>query len=166
MRVRGRSPPSHPLTCDSRGCVLTVAAGVCAASSAASIAGRPTGHVPQRRRVLRPLRHGHRLNQRFQQDDAGRRAEGADGCVKAAERLMSSKGVCVCDQELADDLRRCTEEACPQLQQASVCDYLTECVSRCCSQAHTLIRNTLLTDAAERISSALRYTHTLTHTLS
>lgn len=60
-------------------------------------------------------------------------------------------------QELADDLKRYTEEACPQvLQQSNVCEYLTECVYQCCKQAHTFIRNTLLKDAGQKISRMLR----------
>lgn len=60
-------------------------------------------------------------------------------------------------QELADELRTCTLEACPQvLQQSNVCDYLTECVSQCCKQAHSFIRSTLLKDAGQKIGSMLR----------
>ncbi|TNN01069.1 hypothetical protein fugu_012315 [Takifugu bimaculatus] len=59
-------------------------------------------------------------------------------------------------QELADDLQTCAEESCPRLlQQASVCEYLTECVSQCCRQAHEFIRHTLLKDAGQKISSML-----------
>lgn len=59
-------------------------------------------------------------------------------------------------QELADDLKTCAEESCPRLlQQASVCEYLTECVLQCCRQAHEFITQTLLKDAGQRISSML-----------
>lgn len=77
--------------------------------------------------------------------------------VKPENCLVSSK----CDpmylrQELADDLKTCAEEACPRLlQQASVCEYLTECVSQCCRQAQEFIRHTLLKDAGQKIRSML-----------
>ncbi|KAA8590692.1 hypothetical protein FQN60_014626 [Etheostoma spectabile] len=77
-----------------------------------------------------------------------------------AGRKWASDG----DVELATDLRRCAEAACPWLvQRSSVCECLSECVSKRSRQAQTFLRSTLVENTGQIISDKLRE---LRHTLS
>ncbi|XP_039664730.1 capping protein, Arp2/3 and myosin-I linker protein 2 isoform X2 [Perca fluviatilis] len=60
-------------------------------------------------------------------------------------------------QELATDLMRCAEAACPRLvQRSSVCECLSECVSKRSRQTHTFLRSTLVENTGQKISDRLR----------
>uniref|UniRef100_A0A8C9ZJK4 Capping protein regulator and myosin 1 linker 2 n=1 Tax=Sander lucioperca TaxID=283035 RepID=A0A8C9ZJK4_SANLU len=60
-------------------------------------------------------------------------------------------------QELATDLMRCAEAACPRLvQRSSVCECLSECVSKRSRQTHTFLRSTLVEKTGQIISDRLR----------
>ncbi|XP_037623048.1 capping protein, Arp2/3 and myosin-I linker protein 2 isoform X4 [Sebastes umbrosus] len=59
-------------------------------------------------------------------------------------------------QELAQGLMRCAEAACPRLvQRSSVCECLSECVSKRNRQTHAFLRSTLVENAGPIISNRL-----------
>ncbi|XP_059190926.1 capping protein, Arp2/3 and myosin-I linker protein 2 [Centropristis striata] len=59
-------------------------------------------------------------------------------------------------QELAQGLIRCAEAACPRVvQRASVCECLSECVSKRGRQTHTFLRSTLVENTGQIISNRL-----------
>ncbi|XP_078024393.1 capping protein, Arp2/3 and myosin-I linker protein 2 isoform X2 [Epinephelus lanceolatus] len=60
-------------------------------------------------------------------------------------------------QELAEGLMRCAEAACPRVvQRSSVCECLSECVSKRSRQTHTFLRNSLVENTGQIISNRLR----------
>nr|XP_046250721.1 capping protein, Arp2/3 and myosin-I linker protein 2 isoform X2 [Scatophagus argus] len=60
-------------------------------------------------------------------------------------------------QELAQSLMRCAEAACPRVvQRSSVCECLSECVSRRSRQIHTFLRSSLVENTGQMISNRLR----------
>ncbi|XP_034735685.1 capping protein, Arp2/3 and myosin-I linker protein 2 [Etheostoma cragini] len=59
-------------------------------------------------------------------------------------------------QELAADLMRCAEAACPRLvQRSSVCECLSECVSKRSRQTQTFLRSTLVENTGQIIRDKL-----------
>ncbi|KAM8751769.1 capping protein, Arp2/3 and myosin-I linker protein 2 isoform 3-T4 [Acanthopagrus schlegelii] len=67
-------------------------------------------------------------------------------------------------QELSQGLMRCAEAVCPRvIQRSSVCECLSECVSKRSRQTHTFLRSTLVENTGQIISNRLRE---LRHTLS
>ncbi|XP_070763209.1 capping protein, Arp2/3 and myosin-I linker protein 2 [Enoplosus armatus] len=60
-------------------------------------------------------------------------------------------------QELAQGLMKCAEAACPRLvQRFTVCERLSECVSKRSRQTHTFLRGTLVENAGQTIGNRLR----------
>ncbi|CAJ1057326.1 capping protein%2C Arp2/3 and myosin-I linker protein 2 [Xyrichtys novacula] len=60
-------------------------------------------------------------------------------------------------QELAQSLTRCAEAVCPRIvQRSSVCESLSECMSKKVRQTHNFLRNTLLEHTGPIISNRLR----------
>ncbi|XP_067444796.1 capping protein, Arp2/3 and myosin-I linker protein 2 isoform X2 [Thunnus thynnus] len=60
-------------------------------------------------------------------------------------------------QELAQGLMRCAEGVCPRVvRRSSVCECVSECVSKRSRQAHTFLRSTLVEKTGQIISNRLR----------
>ncbi len=60
-------------------------------------------------------------------------------------------------QELAQGLMRCAEAVCPWVvQQSSVYEFLSECVSKRSRQTHTFLRSTLVENTGQIINNRLR----------
>ncbi|KAM7413820.1 hypothetical protein PAMA_018894 [Pampus argenteus] len=67
-------------------------------------------------------------------------------------------------QELAQDLMRCAEGVCPRVvQRSSVCECVSECVSKRSRQTHAFLKSTLMENMGQIINNRL---HELRQTLS
>ncbi|XP_029289434.1 capping protein, Arp2/3 and myosin-I linker protein 2 isoform X2 [Cottoperca gobio] len=92
--------------------------------------------------------------------EAGRQCASDGGlvnCILTDAAAALTDGFNRSIQELAQGLMRCAEAACPRaVQRFSVCECLSECVSKRSRQTHTFLRSTLVENTGQIISNRLR----------